>query len=158
MKTTKLFCLIIIILSSILVSFTPNAHGDAIIGIMENGFPTITLEESLMKSNWEAALSEGGVEVDLASFQIVQTEDNAYLLMSTDEEGDIEVCISLVLDNEVFYEELFGSSNSSGLTVSCSGCALGCHPLIKDGKGYCLPLCTPCTKSETLTQGAILSN
>jgi len=159
MKTTKSFYVTMIILSSILVSFTPNVnnHGNAVIGIVVDGIPTITMEESLMKMNWEAALSLGGVEVDLALFQIVQTGDNTYLLMSANEERDILVCISIVLDNDVFYEELF-NSGINGLTVACSGCALGCEPQIIDGRGSCFPICDPCTKTSTLTQGAILTN
>jgi hypothetical protein len=158
MKTTNLFYVPMIILSSILVSFTPNVneHGNAVIGTMVDGVPKITMEESLMKSNWEAALSLGGLEVNLALFQIVQTGDNTYLLMSANEERDIVVCISLVLDNDVFYEELFASGR--GLTVACSGCAIGCQPEIIAGKGSCLNFCTTCTKTSTLTQGAILTN
>lgn len=148
--------LLVILMPLIFNSFICDAqeHGRKVIGEIQNDKPVITLQRKILNGNWESALRVGGVEFNISEVEIVQNHDGSYLLMCSNSDHTIAACIALVLINNEFFEQL--TDTGGGLTVSCSGCALGCHPVIRDKKGYCEPLCGQCSKTETLTSGAIL--
>jgi len=134
-------------------SFAQN-RGSVIIGEMIEERPEITIDFDRLTASWEKVLSEGGVRMNFTDVGIVLDRSDNYLLMGINYNRTIEACIPLVLVDGFFYEQLNGQG--AGLTVSCSGCATGCHPEIVNGKGYCWPLCTGCSKTETLTSGGVV--
>lgn len=129
-------------------------RGSVIIGEMIEERPEITIDFDRLTASWEEVLSEGGVRMNFTDVGIVINRSENYLLMGINYHRTIEACIPLVLVDGFFYEQL--TEQGAGLTVSCSGCALGCHPEIVNGKGYCMPLCTGCSKTETLTTGGVV--
>ena len=161
MQKTKLNTLFLVVTFSIIfgsVSCNAQKHDTKVIGENQRDAPVITMDFETLKDKWEAVLLHGGVEMNISEVEIVQNRDGSYLLMSSNSDNTIFACISLVLIGDEFHEQLIDTDAQvgGGLTVSCSGCALGCHPEIIGGKGYCTPLCTNCTKTETLTSGPVL--
>ncbi|MCF8368362.1 MAG: hypothetical protein K9G76_04910 [Bacteroidales bacterium] len=157
MKKIKIKSIIqttVVILMLVSYSCIAQKHGNTLIGEIENDVPVITMDSKILKAKWEAILNEGGSEMNISEVEIVESRDGTYLLMCSNSDNSISACIALVLIDNEFYEQL--TEEGGGLTVSCSGCALGCHPTIVNGKGYCEPLCTPCSKTETLASGGIM--
>jgi hypothetical protein len=128
--------------------------GSVIIGELIEERPEITIDFDRLTASWEKVLSEGGVRMNFTDVGIVLDRSGNYLLMEINYNRTIEAYIPLVLVDGFFYEQLTGQG--AGLTVSCSGCATGCHPEIVNGKGYCWPFCTVCSKTETLTSGGVV--
>lgn len=154
MKKMKIFMVIITILLLNCVSSIAQNHGRVIIGEMINDSPEITIDFDRLALSWEGVLDQGGVEINFTNFEIVEDESNNYFIIGTNHNNSIEACIALILDHDKFYEQL--TDEGGGLTVTCKGCMTGCHPEIKNGKGYCLPFCTGCEKTETLTTGGVV--
>ena len=150
----NLFIVLMFISLGITLSCSAQKHSSKEIGVLLHDAPEITMDHKVLTDKWESVLRSGGVEIDITEVEIVQNRDGSYLLMGTNSEHSIFSCLEVLLVDSKFYEAL--SDEGSGLTVSCSGCALGCHPEIINGKGYCTPLCTGCSKTETLTSGGVL--
>ena len=142
-----------------MLSFTLSQgnHGDTVVGENMDGNPTIVLTNAFIKTHWENVINEEGEEIELNLFEIVETESGDYLLLGSNTEKTLAACISLILENGKYYEQLFNNS-ANGLSVTCTGCMVGCNPSIVNGKGLCSPFCSGCNKSETLTSGGIFQN
>ena len=79
------------------------------------------------------------------------------MLLGKNNDNYRQAGISLVLDKDELYEESYYFEEPMSNTVTCTGCATGCHPSMKNKKGICWPPCDPCTKTETLQAGPIFS-
>jgi len=137
-----------VILISCISSKSIRAQDRVVIGEIRNGRPIITMDLELVKYNLEYFLKKNKIEENLTSFEII-SEGEFYGLYAINFETTFKIFIELELENNKFYQSM--SAGNSTFTVSCSGCALGCHVKWKANQWVCWPLCDPCTKTETVT-------
>lgn len=159
----KLFLVCGLALATVILvafSYKTNSPSETVIGTYEGTTYTITYSLDDMKSQWETALQNGGITADLSGFEIIyNAEDEQYMVIATDEGQNLKTAIPLedAGDGNLIEQLRAGG----GLTVTCSGCELACHPKIIDMEGYCSPSCSgsqTCTKTETLTIGSNFVN
>lgn len=152
----KIFVLISFLLLSFVSSNLVKAQERVVIGEIQNGNPTITMDINLIKHNLEFFLNANGIDVILTDFSIKYSGDT-YVLCALTENKKFSCVITLELNEGTFYES---SAPCQGtLVVSCqTGCDTECQALILDCKGYCTPPCPKgeCKRTVTLTQDPVL--
>lgn len=132
-----------------------NAQERVVVGEIQNGKPKITMDLDLIKYNLEYFFKKNRIDENLTSFEIVQ-EGGIYGLYAINSESTFKILVELELIEGRFSQPL--SKDKTTTTVSCSGCVLGCHVKWYAGNWCCLPLCDPCTKTETVTVQQIFFN
>ncbi len=147
-----------ILLMSCISSKSIRAQDRVVIGEMQNGNPTITMDLNLIKHNLEFFLKSIEIDKNLSNFSIIKNGDN-YGLLASDENRNFKCLVLLELDEAIFYESQAPCQGS--LVVTChTGCDTECQPMVFDCKGYCTPPCLDgeCKRTVTLTPDPVLPN
>ena len=130
-------------------------HFKQVIGKMEHGKPTLTVEKKAILEKWETFIntrSKLNLRFDKLS---IENSDSGYYLIARDTRANAVSAIALVVDNDIIYEK---KDKKETVTVTCSGCtstgsnsSQECIPLKGENGWYCSS-CSSGTCEKTVTK------
>jgi hypothetical protein len=143
---------LIVLAGILLLSSNPvfsQKHFDQKLGEIQNDSYIITCnQDKLLHELEELVFANAHLQVRFDKLSIEQGEGYYYLL-ATDTDKHIKTARELVLIKGEFYENM--SDEGGSITLTCSGCSVGCNPYKLNGNWVCYPDCTSgCTKTITI--------
>ena len=146
------------LIATVMFGLVGNAQNLVKVGEIKDGVFIITEDINGIKVEWDKILQEQKIVGEFSNYVIesdVDVELNNeiyYYLLANSKDNILKAARLLKLDKGNFYLDSNPDSFMFGVTVTCSGCAFGCHPKRGRGFWYCTPDCgSDCTKSETIT-------
>ena len=125
------------------------------IGFIRNAQSRITANLDPVKAEWEKLLGEHNIPAVLVNFEIKSGADKVtgktfYMLLATNRDKTVKVAraLKLVNGNLLF---LKGVEQPSGISM-CTGCAMGCGPIILNGVWECD---SDCDKTKECTKASL---
>lgn len=144
------------VFSILLLALTSMIFAQEKVGESRNGTFVITASLDVLKPAWQKWLGEQRISDPLTRYEIEEqrAEDGStyYLLVASTKSGIVKVATGLDRVGNDFFAAS-ESGNFASRVVSCSNCAIGCHPkyLKRDRTWICTPECADgCKKTETI--------